>query len=195
MSPHSASLSLTSFQTRAALYGRLDAQLRQKTRFFGAAALTNRVLACLTTVRAALCSQATCDWLCSIGGCLEARNVGLAKQIGHRQLAGPTLDRELVAVEQSVVEAVLGGARRVDAAALAEINALLNHWYRAALICPRADLRGYARVLATVRRELASPIDFGQQRHRETIGLALIAALRQRESNQVIRPDAGPCAG
>jgi hypothetical protein len=35
-----------------------------------------------------------------------------------------------------------------------------------------------------VRRELASPIDFGQQRHRESIGMALITALRRHESPQ-----------
>jgi hypothetical protein len=37
-------LSAYLFQRRAALYGRLDACLRHKTRFFGAAAVTNRVL-------------------------------------------------------------------------------------------------------------------------------------------------------
>jgi hypothetical protein len=116
MFPHSASLSVRSFQTRAALYGRLDTHLRQKTRFFGAAAMTNRVLTCLASVRAGLlCSQATCAWLCSIGGGLEARNIRLAEQISRRQFADPRLDQELVSLEQTIVEDALAVARGIDA--------------------------------------------------------------------------------
>jgi len=198
---HSAPPSVRSFQTRAALYGRLDAHLRQKTRFFGAAALTNQVLAYLASARSGLlCSPATANWLCSIGACLEARNIRLADRIGRRYFAGAALDQQLVSVEQSMVEDALKAARGAQrgnyTATLAEMNALLNDRLWPALFWPRSEVRGYARILATVRSDLGSPIEFSQQRHRETIGTALIAALRRRDSHQsrVNRPDAAPCA-
>jgi len=93
------------------------------------------------------------------------------------------LDERIVSTEQSIVERSLQDARRSRLTAyqqlLLELDALLNQqsWLSSLHFSP--VVRWYSRVLAGVRFELKSPIEFARKLHREKIGIALINALRQ----------------
>lgn len=172
------------FHFRAALYGRLDAHLWHKTRFFGAACVTNRILGQLGSVTGSLlCSVETQHWLATTGALLERRNLAIASAVASGALTGPSLDGRIVAIEQSVVEEALQspGAAVIYPRIKSELNALLNHRCPAAWLHLRPEVSWYRRVLAGVRTGLDSPLDFSSQAHREAIGMALIAALRRAD--------------
>jgi hypothetical protein len=65
---------------------------------------------------------------------------------------------------------------------LPALDALLNHQSWISTFYCSAAVRWYRRVLAGVRHELKSPIEFARQRHREKVGMALISALRREEA-------------
>jgi hypothetical protein len=171
------------FRHRAQLYAALDSRLRSRTRFFGAACVTNRVLAHLTSIGAAMGRAEVCTaWLWELGTSLETVNRSIAESVQTGRLVGPALDQRIVSIEQSVVEQSLQSARTSCASALVEVlpalDGLLNHrgWISTLHFSPA--VRWYRRVLAAVCDELRSPIEFARQRHREKIGLALISALQ-----------------
>lgn len=177
------------FQRRAHLYAALDLRLRSKTRFFGAACVTNRVLAHLASIEAAVSRAERCAaWLSELGSSLETVNRSIADSVHSGRLAGPALDERIVSIEQSVVERSLRSARTVRASPYGEVlpalDALLNHrsWIAALHFSPA--VRWYRRVLTEVRDELRSPIEFARQLHREKIGLALIGALQREQRDQ-----------
>jgi hypothetical protein len=174
-------LSARLFQRRAALYGSLDDSLRHKTRFFGAASVTNRVLGHMASRTGhLLCSDDTFKWLLATGALLETANIAIAQAVASGRLAGPSLDGRIVSIEQSIVEEALQSARTAQRypRLLSELNAHLNGC-SAAWIHFRDEVRWYSRVLSVVRETLASRIEFAAQAHREAIGLALIATLQR----------------
>jgi hypothetical protein len=174
-------LSACLFQRRAALYGRLDAHLHHKTRFFGAACVTNRVLGHMASHTGHfLCSDDTYKWLLATGALLETTNIAIAKAVASGRLTGPSLDGRIVSIEQSIVEEALQSARTAQRypRLLSELNAHLNSC-AAGWMHFWVEVRWYSRVLSAVRETLASPIEFAAQAHREAIGLALIAALQR----------------
>jgi hypothetical protein len=173
------------FQNRARLYGALDLRLRSKTRFFGAACITNRVLGHLASSRVGIPHTGMCaDWLSELGTSLETVNRSLAEAVHTGHLVGPALDQRIVSIEQSAVEQSLERARTSGTSAylrvLPLLDALLNHRSLISTLHFSSAVRWYRRVLAQVRDDLRSPIEFARQAHREKIGLALISAL-QRE--------------
>lgn len=175
------------FQSRARLYGALDSRLHAKTRFFGAACITNRVLAYAASVGGALAYAGACaDWLADLGAALEAVNRSLAEVVYQGTEAGPQLDERIVCIEQSVVEQSLRDARSSRFNAYLEVlqalDAILNHASWLSALHVSSTVRWYRRVLAGVRDELNSPLEFARQNHREKIGMALITALRRGES-------------
>lgn len=176
------------FQHRARLYGALDSRLRSKTRFFGAACVTNRVLGLLASVGSAtvhgdLCACA--DWLSDLGASLETVNCAIADAVCSGRLTGLALDKRIVSLEQWVVEQSLEGARSSRTAVYFEVlpalDALLNQQGWLSILHFSSTVRWYRRVLSQVRDELRSPIEFARQAHREKIGLALIGALRREQ--------------
>ena len=177
------------FRRRAQLYGALDARLYAQTRFFGAACVTNRVLAHLTSLGGSLAEADLCaDWLLDLGASLETLNRSIAEAVHAGRLAGPALDEQIVSIEQSAVERSLqramntreSGYRQV----LPALDAILNHQSWVSTLHFSSAVRWYRRVLAGVRHELQAPIEFARQLHREKIGMALIAALRRDESSR-----------
>jgi hypothetical protein len=173
------------------LYARLDHRLRQKTRFFGAAFLTNRVLGYLAPVRRSLSiSEPTCHWLAGLGELLEAANLALVSMVETAALEGLSLDAAIVAHEQSIVAQALREAHAVQPALyermMSELDLLLNTATRPALLRLSTDVNRYCRVLSTVRRQLACPIEFALQRHREIIGMALIQSLREETASGLV---------
>jgi hypothetical protein len=181
-----------SFQCRAALYARLDGRLHQKTRFFGAAFLTNRVLGYLASVRRGLpISEETCHWLAGMGELLEAANLNMAAALDTVCLAGRSLDASIVSHEQSTVEIALRKTRtaqpRLYSKVSSELDTLLNAGSWPALFRLSPTVNRYCQVLSAVRQQLAGPIEFAAQQHRETIGMALIASLPQGKRLKVGR--------
>jgi hypothetical protein len=180
--PKKAPFSARPFELRAARYGQWDARLRHVTRFFGAACMTNRVLGYVgSRAGQLLCSEDTCRWLAGTGALLEAENVAIADALYRGRLGGPSLDARIVSIEQGIVEAALQAASGSPhhSRLLAELNAHLNYGCSAARMHFNSGVRWYSRVLSAVRAELAGPLDFAVQGHREAIGLALIARLRR----------------
>jgi hypothetical protein len=121
-------------------------------------------------------------WLADLGAALERVNRSLALDVHAGRLTGPALDARIVSIEQSVVERTLERSRVSRSGTcdvLPALDALLNDsgWVSAVHFSPA--VRAYGRVLADVRRELGSPIEFARQPHREKIGMALIGALRR----------------
>lgn len=174
------------FQHRARFYGALDSRLRSKTRFFGAACVTNRVLGHLASIGSGVPHGATCAaWLAELGASLERVNRSIAEAVHQGRLTGPALDERIVAIEQSAVEQSLERSKTSGTCAyfavLPALDGLLNHqsWISTLHFSPA--VRWYRRVLTGVRNELRSPIEFARQRHREQIGMALISALRREE--------------
>jgi hypothetical protein len=173
------------FQSRARLYAALDSRLQSKTRFFGAACVTNRVLAHWASMGAVAHAGLCADWLSELGAALESVNRSIAAAVHNGDLTGPELDERIVFIEQSVVETSLRRARASQTQAylnvLPALDALLNHesWLSAWHFSPA--VRWYRRVLAGAREELRSPFEFARQCHREKIGMALIVALRRGE--------------
>jgi hypothetical protein len=182
------------FRRRAQLYGALDARLHSRTRFFGAACLTNRVLGHLTSFGGALADADLCaGWLWDLGASLETVNRSIAEAVHTGRLAGPALDQRIVSIEQSAVERSLQSAKGARGNAHLEVlpalDVILNHQSWISTLHFSAAVRWYRRVLAEVRHDLQSPIEFARQLHREKIGMALIAALRRDElSRGALRP-------
>ena len=96
------------------------------------------------------------------------------------------MDERIVCIEQSVVEQSLRDARSSRFNAYLEVlqalDAILNHASWLSALHVSSTVRWYRRVLAGVRDELNSPLEFARQNHREKIGMALITALRRGES-------------
>lgn len=130
-------------------------------------------------------SSACCRWLWNIGALLETINFALANEVGKGSLCGPGLDERLIGIEQSAVEDALQRARtRGRPAGYADfalqMNDLLNNgpWMGALHFSPK--VRWYSRVLVSVREQLAAPLDFARQQHREAIGVRLTRALQRQ---------------
>lgn len=177
------------FRRRAQLYGALDARLYARTRFFGAACVTNRVLGHLTSLGGALSDADLCAaWLLDLGASLETVNRSIAEAVHAGRLAGPALDEQIVSIEQSAVERSLQSAMEAQGSVyrgvVPALDAILNHQSWISTLHFSSAVRWYRRVLAGVRHELQTPIEFARQFHREKIGMALIAALRRDESSR-----------
>jgi hypothetical protein len=170
------------FSVRALLYQGWDEKLRAKTRFFGAASLTNRVLAFLTGHPGAGAFRGRGEWLAALGGTLLPANISLARILCSASLVSGSWDARIVAMEQRMVQNFLAKAQssRERKRMIAEMNFLLN--LRGPLVsrCENAAVRCYAGVLDSVREHLAVPLDYGLQHHREKIGLGVISALHSQ---------------
>jgi hypothetical protein len=176
----------TEFERRSVLYSRLDSQLCDHTRFFGAAALINAVFATLFEVGSAIRPPRSFNFLNEVGAALETDNLSYAREI-TRHRAGDTLDYALVCAEQArlqrYVRAHQAQRPRQWESIRRELNGLLNDRYVVALFSRwgRGSAQLY-RVLHEVRGSLGTTLDFGTESHRIGIGLRLIEHIRQERS-------------
>jgi hypothetical protein len=176
---------LDDFRHRARLYANWDARLAAKTRFFGAAAVTNAALVELFSVRGErIClSGRTSEFLSKVGRALEIANI----EMGHRIMGAirvqGDLDAEMVAAEQARVEQMLRLLECADppgyAATVAQMNRLLS-FLSSTVAVPKWFSNGatYGRVLRIVTEHLARSPTFARQSDRERIGQTLIRQLR-----------------
>jgi hypothetical protein len=174
------------FNRRSALYLDLDSELRSRTRFFAAAALTNSVLADLYALIPHLLPRHSYHFLNELGALLEAMNVHYAREIKAGTASCRSLDYYLVSSEQRLAQTYVdahqglpqGNWERVRR----ELNALLNKHPLASFVS-RWSVRGrhFYSVLKDVRRDIGVALDFADESHRVRIGLALIQHIQYQE--------------
>jgi hypothetical protein len=171
------------FSMRTLLYAQWDRKLAAHTRFFGAAALTNMVLAKLADTCRIGISRAALDFLAAVGGVLEPVNVELAWRIERGEICVADLDRAIVVMEQSAVESLLRDLRHADGSAyartVAQIDRLL-YWVGRYFVPFRyvPGVHVYSRVLRQVGAELGRRVSFALESDRVRIGRGLIGYLR-----------------
>jgi hypothetical protein len=173
------------FSQRAHRYHCLDERLAAHTRFFAAAALTNRVLAelCTYPARWVLISQTTINALITIGEMLEALNLVRASRIQQERVPPQEVDKSLIEMEQSCVEIVLrswAAHRTVQHRQIvSELDQLLRAVTRGFLpVHGSRNVHKYVQILRLVTRSLGRYPSFTVRDHRVKIGLALVEAAK-----------------
>ena len=168
-----------------------------RTRFFGAAALTNAVFAQLFSLLPRLSLAHGYRFLSEAGAVLECANLNWACELRQRSNAGWGLDYELVSREQRLLQALLQARAAEQRPICGELDALLNEGHLAAVSAralPRS--RRYSQVLKSVRAEVGGALEFASERHRVRIGLRLVHQLRslerRRNSYRVALPGSWP---
>ncbi|HEX3950182.1 MAG TPA: hypothetical protein VHW95_10070 [Steroidobacteraceae bacterium] len=169
---------------RAALYAGMDGLLCRHTRFFGAAAQTNVLLAALLApaARFALSRDAR-HFLGDIGGRLEGLNLSIARKIAAGRYRPQDLDHAMVDSEQSAVQSHIDQWRLTNAHRFGliarELDALMNGRHICSLLGRvHAAAASYIGTLEEVRRRLGHPIAFVRQKDRVSVGCALIGRIR-----------------
>ena len=186
---------LTELTRRVRLYSAWDQRLWLRTRFFGAAAVTNAALWELFSKAAGRIwlQRPAVGFLITLGGILERLNIQAATRIEAGAMRCTGLDEAMVATEQAAVESRLRHLQSTDstghAITLCEMDRLLAFSGSASagsvLSVPRLFTSGlaYHVVLARVEQELCRPPSFGLQSDRERIGLTLIRLLRRQPAH------------
>jgi hypothetical protein len=173
------------FKRRSALYGRLDSQLCNHTRFFAAAALVNCAFARLFGTLRRMGAPCSFAFLNEVGAVLEMDNVHYARAI-LRRTPGKTLDQALVYAEQRQLQQFVRLYQtqrpRQWEFVRRQLNGLLNDRYVASLSRWCHASQRLVRVLAKVRGEVGRDLDFALESHRIRIGLALIENIREDSS-------------
>jgi hypothetical protein len=195
---------VSDFRARACLYAHWDQLLSRRTRFFGAAAVTNAALIELFSRIGVsfFVSRFTCEFLASVGRVLESMNVECAQRIAAGSIRAENLDDRMIAAEQTTLQDCLTRLRHIDRGAYAntvvEIDRVLTFarctgspatWLPARTV--------YAAALQHAADELGRSASFAVQNDRETIGRMLIRHLRaaaaaERRACPVIQADAAP---
>ena len=169
------------FERRSALYARLDAQLRDRTRFFAAAALLNTAFARLFGLLSVVHAPCSFSFLNEVGAALEIDNIDYARSITTRA-PGPALDRALVCAEQSQLQHHVRAhqAERPHQWEFIrhQLNGLLNQRYVASMSRWCHTGEKIVRVLREVRGQVGRELEFGAEAHRVRIGLTLIEHIR-----------------
>ena len=197
---------LTDLRRRIYLYSLWDERLWMRTRFFGAAAVTNAALWELFSKAAGRVwlKGPALRSLTTLGCILERLNIHTASRIEADAIQGADLDEVLVATEQAAVESMLRRLKSTDstghAVTLSEMNRLLAFSGSASagsvLSFARLFSSGlaYHVVLARVEQQLCRPPSFALQSDRERIGLTLIRLLRWEPAHTLDLEDRSGCS-
>jgi hypothetical protein len=172
------------FESRSALYSRLDEQFCDRTRFFAAAALINSIFARLLEFFPAVRRSRSFTFITEVGAALEIANLQYAGEINKQSPSRQTLDHALVCAEQRLLQFYVQAhqAQRPHhwESIRRELNALLNDRYAASLLSPSFGNRCFARVLQEVRAHMGTALDFATESHRIRIGVRLIEHIREQ---------------
>jgi hypothetical protein len=173
------------FRSRARLYAAWDRRLSKRTRFFGAAALTNTALAELFSRFGVqlFVSRFTSEFLASVGYLLERMNMEWARGISAGAIEADDLDQQIIAAEQTAVQNCLTRLHCVDRAGYANTVVEIDRVLTLAGCAgspgkPFSGLTAYATVLQHVADQLGRSASFAVQNDRETIGRMLVRYLR-----------------
>ena len=179
------------FCQRAAEYRKIDAEVRNQTRFFAGASAVSTVLASADASFGEFAfSKHTGDVLELIGHTLEKINLSAEASIKASTLSGPELDAQLVHMEQTQVQNLLDYDSKVDPGygnVIREINAALNPTgleKTAGRVAPTD--RAFAKLLDDVRKQLGHNIDFASQGDREAMGNAVIDHIRRTGGRDIL---------
>ncbi len=166
---------------RRDFYRVLDNNLRDRTRFFGAAAATVEYLANndIPYIGNVMSEKAE-GFLRSVSSNLESVNIVVYDAIVSGRLSGNNLDYRLVHIEQTQVQKMLGRLSPTDRATIVgSINGAFNgngRWW--AGFFSQSDAR-YGQIISRAIGGLGHDFDFGNQGDREAIGRAIIDDLRE----------------
>jgi hypothetical protein len=172
------------FAERAHRYERLDQALGGGTRFFAAAALTNRVLAelCAHRTRWAVVSASTIAALLELGCVLETVNVAWARSLLQQAGTCRGLDSRFIEIEQCIVERVLGNWARHRAQryqhVVGEVDNLLRRVAAGLIPLCSPNAARYRRVLKAVSAAAGRSPSFAVLQDRIRIGGALLEECR-----------------
>jgi hypothetical protein len=176
------------FAARAVLYRDWDGELRARTRFFAAAALTNAALAeCCTSLFVRLACRSALDFLCLLGERLLHLNLELARAVPYHEGALRERDDIWIKLEQLSVECLLRQLCRVNrplaARIITQIDVLLwclahrvgrNHYG------PGAE--ALSMVISRLSYGHARRLSFGSLTDRIAIGSSLIGLTHRGQS-------------
>lgn len=171
---------------RASGYRQLDKLAAGKTHFFAAAAKTVTFLANNDLPIAGIALSSKSEKF------LREVSVGLANSASKlfklaQKINDPTIaDKVLVNVEQTAVEGGLNSLSKSDRKEIVDdVNAsfqfAINNEF---LFSGSASDLEYIKILKDVQEDLGVNIDFGNQDHREAIGLRAVAGERNRQGVQ-----------
>ena len=189
---------------RAAEYRNYDADpaVREKTRFFAAAAVVSevnatgdpqisegvagKVIGTLGVLgrKAFSISGSTHSALSSIGQELQKLNATTVQDIRDGKLGGPDLDAKLVHLEQSALQGQLDSLKKSDIGKyntlISEANSILNPsgLTRLGTKAYSTDSAFVTKILDPARKQLGRNIDFTNQQDRELIGNTLVKYIR-----------------
>jgi hypothetical protein len=173
------------FRSRARLYAAWDRRLSKRTRFFGAAAVTNTGLAELFSRFGVhlFVSRFTSEFLAAVGYLLERMNMEWARRISAGAIEADDLDERIIAAEQTAVQDCLTRLYYVDSAGYAntvvEIDRVLTFaGWADSPGKPSSGLTAYVTVLQHAADHLGRSASFAVQNDRETIGRMLVRYLR-----------------
>ncbi len=182
-----------SFLHRAHNYSVFDRRLSCHTRFFGAAALTNQVLAEIVShpLAKTWLSASTVHCLRDLGGSLMSVNENAAATLMRVERPARGWDAAMVSMEQSLVQTYLSRLESQEPRTYLAIVKQMDGLFSAARFASMERLASvyaalrchsfrYAAALRTVSSRLKRPICFSIQGHRELIGNTLIAGLRRQ---------------
>jgi hypothetical protein len=174
------------FERRSASYAGLDAQFRDRTRFFAAAALINTVLARLFGVLLPTASaRHSLYFLEEVGASLETENIAYAREMVNRE-SGGALDHALVCAEQGKLQNHVWVHRvqrpRQWEVIRTQLNGLLNDRLVVSVSrwCHASDK--VAQALWQARDQIGRTLDFETEAHRVRIGVTLIGHIRRGET-------------
>ncbi|MFT4716629.1 MAG: hypothetical protein ACI861_002247 [Paracoccaceae bacterium] len=173
------------FCARTTFYLTLHREFGDRTAFFGVAAMTTAGLAALySPAQQQTYSPETWAFLARLSASLEQRATVTAARLRAGYAGNPNLTRELLDVEQSLVQTALQVEQKRDLEAygglLAEINKTLNP--SGALVLAAINSQpfyaNYLAAITAVRGEVGGPVRFDRLDHRVQVGLQLAELLR-----------------
>lgn len=176
----------TEFSERAQRYWAWDRSVQATTRFFGAAALTNEVLAfgCARLEARMMVSRSSFGLMAALSRRLERMNGALLRRARQQPsgYAAASLDAELVWTEQCLVERQLERWRvqapRLLPALVMQMSRIIEVGTAEVSFVGSASCSFYLRVLRDLRMQLGRPLQFAALMDRYRIGLALANAMR-----------------
>jgi hypothetical protein len=197
-----ATRDLRQFANRACIYAELDSRLGARTRFYCAASLINRLFAQVLSVAAVRLwiSGSTIEFLLRLGSYLEPINTARAASVHRSQLPPHVIDHTMVSFEQAAVQSQIDQFRIAHpedhALAISDLDYLINGSCSLHLTWMIAESLPvtYREAMCVVRQKLGRALSFSQRSDRESVGRALIAAIRLH-NHQGTAPNSDPRSG
>jgi hypothetical protein len=139
-------------------------------------------------VTSALAFPEPSSFMSELSGSLESANMARAEQIRSGQLYGSGSvrdnDRDFIHFEQSLVQKALDGLSASDPDSYRNLIEQTNDNLNSGPVARVAGISdpNFAKGLAAAKEKLGGKIDFANQQHRETLGLAIADVARDSKA-------------